>query len=40
MFKNMQPVILFDMFLDPSFKMASSFAYIARTTPGTSELIY
>ena len=29
MFKNMRLVILFDMFLSPSFKMTSSFANIA-----------
>ena len=31
MFKNMGLVILFDMFLNPSFKMTTSFANIART---------
>ena len=32
MFKNMRLVILFDMFLNPSFKMTTSFTSIARTT--------
>ena len=32
MFKNMRFVILFDMLLNPSFKMMTSFANIARTT--------
>ena len=36
MFKNMGLVILFDMFLNPSFKMTTSFANIARTTASTS----
>ena len=40
MFKNMQLVIPFDMFLKPSFKMTTSFANIARTTATTSEFIY
>ena len=35
MFKNMRLVILFDMFLNPSFKMTTSFANIARTTAGS-----
>ena len=34
MLKNMRLVILFDMFLNPSFKMTTSFANIARTTAG------
>ena len=37
MFKNMRLVILFDMFLNPSFKMTTSFANIARTTASTSK---
>ena len=32
MFKNKRLVILFDMLLNPSFKMTTSFANIARTT--------
>ena len=32
MFKNMQLFIFFDMFLNPSFKMTTSFANTARTT--------
>ena len=32
MFKNMRLVILFDMLLNPSFKMTTSFANVARTT--------
>ena len=32
MFKNMRLVILFDMFLNPSFKMTTSFTNIARST--------
>ena len=40
MFKNMRLVILSDMFLNPSFKMATSFANIARTTLSTSKFIY
>ena len=39
-FKNMGLVIFFDMFLNPSFKMTTSFANIARTTANTSKLIY
>ena len=33
-------VILFDMLLNPSFKMTTSFANIARTTTSASKLIY
>ena len=40
MFKNMRLVVLFDMFLNPSFKMTTGFANIARTTASTSEFIY
>ena len=36
----MRLVILFDMFLNPSFKMMASFANIARTTASTSKSIY
>ena len=34
MLKNMRRVILFDIFLNPSFKMTTRFANIARTTAG------
>ena len=34
----MSLVILFDMFLNPSFKMTSSLANIARTTASTRNL--
>ena len=40
MFKNMILFILFEMLLNPSFKMTTSFAHIARTTAGTSKFIY
>ena len=40
MFKNMRLVILFDMLLNPSFKMTTSFVNIARTTASTSKFIY
>ena len=40
MFKNMRLVTLFDMFLNPSFKMTRSFANVARTTASTSKFIY
>ena len=40
MFKNMRLVILFDMLLNPSFKMMGSFANIARTIASTSKLIF
>ena len=39
MFKNVRLVILFDMFLNPSFKMRTSFAK-ARTTASASKFIY
>ena len=32
--------ILFDMLLNPSFKMTTSFANVAGTTASTSKLIY
>ena len=38
MIKTMRIVILFDMFLKPSFD--KSFAIIARTTASTSKFIY
>ena len=40
MFKNMRRVILFDMLLNPSFKMTTSFVNIARTTASTRKSIY
>ena len=40
MFKNTRLVILFDMLVNPSFKVTRSFANIARTTASTSKLIY
>ena len=40
MFKNMRLVILFYMLLNPSFKMTTSFANIARTAGSTSKFIY
>ena len=39
MFKNMRLAIFFDMFLNPSFKVARRFANIVRTTASTSEFI-
>ena len=38
MFKNMRLVILFEIFLNPSFKMMTNFTNIVRTTPSTSKL--
>ena len=40
MFKNVRLAILFDMLPNPSFKMTTSFADIARTTASTSKYIY
>ena len=40
MFKNMRLVILFDMLLNPSFKMTTGFANVARTTASTSKFVY
>ena len=40
MFKNMRLVILFDLLLNPSFKMTISFTNIARITASTSTFIY
>ena len=36
----MRLVILFDMLLNPSFKMTTGFANVARTTASTSKFIY
>ena len=40
MFRNMRLVILFDIFLNRSFKMTSSFANLARTAASTSKFMY
>ena len=40
MFKNMRLVILFDILFNPSFKMTTGFASVARTTASTSKFIY
>ena len=40
MFKNMELVIIFDMFLNSSFKMTTGFANIARTAASTSKFIH
>ena len=40
MFKNMRLVIVFDMLLNPSFKMTTSFANVARTAASTSKFIW
>ena len=40
MFTNKRLVMLFDMFLNPSFKMTTSFANITRTTASISKFIY
>ena len=40
MFKNMRLIILFDMLFNPSFKMTTIFANVARTTASTSKFIY
>ena len=40
MFKNMRLVILFDMLLNPGFKMTTSFANIVRTIASTSKFVY
>ena len=40
MLKNMRPVILFDMLLNPSFRMTTSFGNIARTAASTSKFIH
>ena len=37
MFKDMRLIIRFDMFLNPSFKMMTSFANIAKTTASTNK---
>ena len=38
MFKNIRVLILFDMFLNPGFKMTTSSANIARMTDSTVNL--
>ena len=40
MFKNMRLVILFNMLLNPNFKITTSFANVAWTTTSTSKFIY
>ena len=40
MFKDIRLVILFEMLLNPSFKMKTGFANVARTTASTSTFIY
>ena len=40
MFKNMRLAMLFDIRLNPSFKITTSFANIARTAASTSKFIY
>ena len=40
MFKILILVILFDRFLNSSFKMLASFANVARTTARASKFIY
>ena len=40
MFKSMRLVILFDMLLNTSFKMATSFANATGTTASTTKLLY
>ena len=40
MFTNMRLVILFDILLNPSFKMTTGFANIARTTARKSKFIH
>ena len=40
MFKNMRLVILFNMLFNPSIKMTTTFANIARTTASKSKFIY
>ena len=39
MFKNMRLFFYFEMFLNPSLKITTSFANIARTTASTSQFI-
>ena len=36
----MRLVILFDMLLNPNFKVTTGFANVARATPSTSKFIY
>ena len=40
MFKNMRLAILFYMFLNPSFRMTTRFANIAKTTASASKYMY
>ena len=40
MFENRRLAILFDIFLNPSFKMMTSFPNVAGTTTSASKFIY
>ena len=40
MFKHSRLVILFDILVNPSLKLTTSFVSIARTTASTSKFIY
>ena len=40
MFKNMAYLVLFDMFLNPSFEMTTGFANEATTTGSTRKSVY
>ena len=40
MFRNVRPIILFDILFNPSFKMTTSFANMAGTTASTSTFMY
>ena len=40
MFKNIKRAILFDIFLNPSVKMTTSFVNTGRTRASTSKCIY
>ena len=40
MFKNLRLVILFDMHLNPNFKMTIIFANIAKTKAKTSKFVW
>ena len=39
MFQNVRLVILFDMFLNPSFRMTTKFANVARTAASTGKIL-
>ena len=40
MLENMRIVLVLDMFLNPNFKMTTSFSSVAITTATTSKLVY